>query len=269
MIVPPPLGKQLNSDSSVLLKASNLSLGYGSEPLIQSASFQIQPGDVLAVVGHNGSGKSTFIKTLLGVISPVSGSFNWPGGKPDTIAYLGQITEFDRKFPIQVRDLVAMGAWHGFGLLGQLSKRTHERIETALRLTSIEHIANEPLHVLSSGQLQRALFARTMVQNARLILLDEPFTAVDQTTETQLLKLIDSWAAEDRAIILVLHDLYAVLEHCNKALLLGNGRAQFGLPREVLTPTNLVDHGYLSPSQANWIETMFTKQRSMEGDTHV
>lgn len=256
-----------NSKSPLLLEATHLSLGYSGAPLVPSVSFQLQPGDVLAVVGHNGSGKSTFIKTLLGIIPPIRGAFNWPRGKPDTIAYLGQITEFDRKFPIRVRDLVAMGAWHGFGFLGQLCARTHERIETALKRTNIEHIADQPMHVLSSGQLQRALFARTMVQDAPLILLDEPFTAIDQTTETQLLKLIDSWADEGRAVILVLHDLSAVLGHCSKAILLGNGRAEFGLPRAVLTPTSLVDHGYLSPGQASWIETMF--QKSGDGDAHV
>ncbi len=249
-----------------MLEASRLSLGYAGTPLISSLSFQLHRGDVLAVVGHNGSGKSTLIKTLLGVIPPIRGSFNWSGGKPKTIAYLGQRTEFDGRFPIRVRDLAAMGAWHGLGLLGKLCTRTHERVEMALRRTNTAHIADEPLHVLSAGQLQRALFARTMVQDAPLILLDEPFTAIDQTTETQLLKLIDTWAAENRAIILVLHDLSAVLQHCNKALLLGNGRAQFGPPREVLTPTNLVDHGYLSSSQAAWIETMFAKREAPEED---
>lgn len=260
----------------MLLEASRLSLGYAGVPLIRSVSFQVEEGDVLAVVGHNGAGKSTLVKSLLGVIPPVSGAFNWPGEKPKTIAYLGQRAEFDGRFPIRVRDLVAMGAWHGLGLLGRLGARVHKRVETALRRTNIEHIADRPLHVLSAGQLQRALFARTMVQDAPLVLLDEPFTAIDQTTETQLLDLIDSWAAEGRAIVLVLHDLSAVLQHCNKALLLGNGRAQFGLPREVLTPANLVRHGYLSPSQAAWIETMFAQRAEprerdteAEGGAHV
>ena len=248
----------------MLLKALRLSLGYAGVPLIPSVSFQIEPGDVLAVVGHNGSGKSTLVKTLLGVIPPVSGSFEWPGGKPKTIAYLGQRAEFDGRFPIRVRDLATMGAWHGLGLRGRLGARAHDRVETALRRTSIEDIADQPLHVLSAGQLQRALFARTMVQDAPLILLDEPFTAIDQTTEAHLLDLIDSWAAEGRAVILVLHDLSAVLQHCSKALLLGNGRAQFGLPREVLTPANLVLHEYLSPSQAAWNETMFARREDIQ-----
>ena len=246
----------------MLIEASELTLGYASSPLVRSLSFDLAAGDVLAVVGHNGSGKSTLIKTLLGVIPPISGSFAWPTGKPKTIAYLGQRTEFDGRFPIRVRDLAAMGAWRGLGLLGRFGKNEHNLIEEALQRTNISQIADDPLHVLSAGQLQRALFARAMVQNAPLILLDEPFTAIDQTTETHLLNLIDTWAAEGRAIILVLHDLSAVLQHCNKALLLGNGRARYGHPHQVLNPTNLVDQGYLSSSQAAWIESMFTSQPS-------
>ena len=240
-----------------MLDACRMSLGYAGVPLLQSVSFRLSAGDVLAVVGHNGSGKSTLVKTLLGVIPTVSGHFQWSEGRPSSVAYLGQRTEFDGRFPIRVRDLAAMGAWHGLGLLGRLGPVAHERVEAALERTNIAHIADYPLHVLSAGQLQRALFARTMVQNAPLILLDEPFTAIDQTTETQLLELIADWAAEGRTIILVLHDLSAVLQHCSQALLLGNGKSRFGRPRDVLTPANLIDQGYLSPSQASWIEAMY------------
>lgn len=255
----------------MLLEASELALGYAGEPLIQSVSFQVEPGDVLAVVGHNGSGKSTLAKTLLGVIPPLGGALNWPQKRPKTIAYLGQRTEFDSRFPLRVRDLAAMGAWYGLGFLGALKKgKTGGRdpVQEAMERTNIAHIADYPLHVLSAGQLQRALFARTMVQDAPLILLDEPFTAIDQTTEAQLLDLIDDWAAENRAIILVLHDLSAVLQHCNKALLLGNGRALYGSPREVLTPANLVSHGYISASQATWMEGMYS-DKSDEPAGHV
>lgn len=244
----------------MLIDASELTLGYSGAPIVNSLSFELAAGDVLAVVGHNGSGKSTLIKTLLGVIPPVSGSFVWPSGRPQTIAYLGQRTEFDGRFPIRVRDLAAMGAWRGLGLLGRFGKNEHNLIETALQRTNIAHLADYPLHVLSAGQLQRALFARAMVQNAPLILLDEPFAAIDQTTEADLLQLIDIWASEGRAVILVLHDLSAVLQHCNKALLLGEGRARYGEPRQVLNPANLVDQGYLSSSQAAWIEAMFANQ---------
>lgn len=254
----------------MVLEAKDLTLGYSLAPLVHSISFELEAGDILAVVGHNGSGKSTLVKTILGVIPPVSGSLNWAAGKPSTIAYLGQRTEFDGRFPIRVRDLAAMGAWRGLGLLGHLGKAERDRIEDALQRTGVSDIADQPLHVLSAGQLQRALFARTMVQDAPLVLLDEPFTAIDQTTETQLLKLIDTWASERRAVMLVLHDLSAVLQHCNKALLLGNGMARFGKPRQVLTPANLVEQQYLSSSQAAWIEAVFAGQRGeLSGSSEV
>lgn len=158
-----------------------------------------------------------------------------------------------------------MGAWSDLGLLGRIDKNRQVQIDEALERTGISKIADTPIQKLSAGQLQRALFARTVVQDARLIILDEPFTAVDQTTEAALLGLINEWASEGRSVILVLHDLSAVLQHCHSALLLGEGRALFGEPREALTPHNLVSHGYLSQNQASWIETMYSKG----GDTHV
>ncbi|MEM1201123.1 MAG: ABC transporter ATP-binding protein [Pseudomonadota bacterium] len=242
-----------------LLSAAGLTLGYGGVPLVRDIAFELAPGDVFAVVGHNGSGKSTLIKTILGTLSPVTGQLTWPGGKPETIAYLGQQTEFDRRFPIRVRDLAAMGAWSGLGLAGRIDAACQARIQAALERTGTLEIADMPLYKLSAGQLQRALFARTMVQDASLILLDEPFTAVDQSTEAALLSLIDEWAGEGRTIILVLHDLTAVLEHCTSALLVGDGRTRFGAPTETLTPSNLVALKYMSESQASWIQAMYAK----------
>ncbi len=244
---------------SALISTAGLTLGYRDTPIVRDVTFEIARGDVFAVVGHNGSGKSTLIKTLLGNLQPLRGILDWPGGRLETIAYLGQQTDFDNRFPIRVRDLAAMGAWADLGLAGRVDKQCQARIDAALERTGTAYIADMPLYKLSAGQLQRALFARTMVQDAELILLDEPFTAVDQTTEAELLTLIDDWAAEGRSIILVLHDLSAILQHCNAALLLGAGRALFGKPEETLTPQNLVNQGYLSQSQATWIEAMYTK----------
>ncbi len=247
---------------TTLLSATGLTLGYRDVSIVKDVGFALVRGDVLAVVGHNGSGKSTLIKTLLGALPPLAGALNWPTGKPQTIAYLGQRTEFDNRFPIRVRDLAAMGAWSGLGFFGRVDGEIRARIASALERTGTAEIADMPLHKLSAGQLQRALFARTMVQDAPLILLDEPFTAVDQTTESALLSLIDGWAAEGRAVILVLHDLSAVLQHCNAALLLGDGRALFGEPKDTLTPHNLVGHRYLSQSQAAWIEGMYSQAKA-------
>lgn len=254
---------------TMILSASGLTLGYRGSIVVRDLSFGLAPGEVLAVVGHNGSGKSTLVKTLLGTLPPIDGEMHWPMGRPSTIAYLGQRTEFDTRFPARLRDLAEMGAWRDLGLTGRVNAAGRSRIADALARTGTTEIADMPIHTLSAGQLQRALFARTIVQDAQVILLDEPFTAVDQSTEADLLSLIDDWSAEGRATILVLHDLSAVLQHCTSALLLGNGAALFGAPKEILTPANLIAYGYLSASQAVWQETMYQKDSGAERKSDV
>ena len=242
-----------HASSGAALAAVGLELGYRDVPLLRDVSFALHAGDVLAVLGHNGSGKTTLVKTLLGVLPPLSGALRWAAGRPPPIAYLGQLTEFDRRFPIRVRDLAAMGAWRGLGWRRTIDAGHRRLIAQALERTGVAAIADRPLHELSSGQLQRALFARTIVQDAQVILLDEPFAAVDQSTEAELLTLIDGWAADGRAVVLVLHDLSAALEHARRALLLGGGVARFGDPPQVLTSENLVGQGYLSAPQLRWL----------------
>ena len=99
------------------------------------------------------------------------------------------------------------------------------------------------MHILSGGQLQRALFARVIMQDAPFVVLDEPFTAIDEKTERMLQELILEWREQGRTVVLAIHDLSAVLRHCDAALLLGEGRATFGVPGEVLTAQNLIDQG--------------------------
>ena len=236
-----------------IVTIENLCLGFGHLSLFDGLNCDVKPGSILAVVGANGSGKSTFVKTLLGLQSPIEGRINWPTGKPAEIGYLAQLTEFDRRFPIRVRDLAAIGAWQGFNPFAGLNKTTRNRVDAALEMAGILDLADHPLHTLSGGQLQRALFSRVIMQDAPLILLDEPFSAVDQYTEQHLLSVIETWQSEGRAVIMVLHDLSALLDHCTYALLLGNGRARLGAVNDILTPDRLVAQGYMSSSQASWM----------------
>ncbi|WP_170605449.1 metal ABC transporter ATP-binding protein [Ruegeria arenilitoris] len=238
---------------STVLQLRNLSLGYRDLTLFRRLSMDIECGTTLAVLGSNGSGKSTFVKMLLGLMEPLSGNLKWPMGKPREIGYLAQMTEFDRRFPLRVRDLAAMGSWRGFGLRSGLNNASRVRVETALDEVGVLDIADRPLHMLSGGQLQRTLFARVIMQDAPLILLDEPFAAVDQSTEAHLLWIIRRWQEEGRAVVLVVHDLSSVLDHCSHALLLGRQEATHGTVNDVLTPDRLVAQGYLSESQASWM----------------
>ncbi len=248
-----------------ILQIRNLDLGYPGLTLFRQLSIDIDAGTTLAVLGANGSGKSTFVKMLLGLMAPLSGRLTWPAGRPREIGYLAQMTEFDRRFPIRVRDLAAMGAWQGFGLWAGLDRARRDRVAAALDEAGVLALSDRPLHTLSGGQLQRALFARVIVQDAPLILLDEPFAAVDQSTEVHLLSIIRRWRDEGRAVVLVVHDLSSVLDHCNHALLLGGEAATHGPVEDVLTPERLVTQGYLSESQASW---MFRRTGPETESTH-
>lgn len=243
-----------------VLKIKNLSLGFPDLSLFQDLSFDVSSGSVLAVLGANGSGKSTFIKALLDLTAPLEGHIHWSGKQPKEIGYLAQLSEFDRRFPIRVRDLVSMGAWKKYGITGRMDAKSAKNVNAAMELVGVTDFADASLHTLSGGQLQRTLFARVIMQDAPLILLDEPFAAVDQHTEEHLLQLINTWRDEGRTVIMVVHDLSSVLDHCDQTLLLGNGRALHGKTSEILTPKNLVDQKYLSESQAAWM----LKSRAME-----
>ena len=231
----------------------DLSLGYPPLTLFSGLSMSIEAGAILAVLGANGTGKSTFIKALLGLVPPLTGEIYWPGGRPHQIGYLSQRTEFDHRFPLRVRDLVASGAWRGFTLWSGLDRSARVRVADALAEMGIAGLADYPLHALSTGQLQRALFARVILQDAPLVLLDEPFAGVDQSTEEHMLAIIGRWRDEGRAVVLIVHDLSSVLDRCDSVLLLGSGRASHGSVTAVLTPERLVAQAYLSLSQAAWL----------------
>ncbi|MEO1081108.1 MAG: metal ABC transporter ATP-binding protein [Pseudomonadota bacterium] len=238
---------------SVLVRIRNLALGYSESILLRQLSMDIEVGTTLAILGANGSGKTTFIKCLLGLSTSLAGEISWPNGRPREIGYLPQMSEFDHRFPLRVRDLVAMGSWRGFGLRSGLTEDKRKLIAKAMDETGVLSIAEQPLHALSGGQLQRALFARVILQDAPLIVLDEPFAAVDQRTEDHLLEVMEHWRREGRSVVLVVHDLSSVLDHCTQALLLGDGMATHGTVEDVLTHERLVAQGYLSKSQAAWM----------------
>ncbi|MGC6529757.1 MAG: metal ABC transporter ATP-binding protein [Candidatus Puniceispirillaceae bacterium] len=237
----------------MIVQTEQMCLGYRGMPVVEGVSFSLQAGQVCVVLGHNGAGKSTFVKTLLGLQSPLNGRFKWRNDKPAPMSYLGQRIEFDGQFPIRVKDLVTMGAWHGLGLLSRIDDEKSELVATALAKTKLTDMADRPIYECSAGQLQRCFFARAMVQNAPVLLLDEPFTAMDQATEALLVDLILSWRDEGRAIVMVLHDLTTARGLADTVLLLGEGRACFGPSADVLTAENLQAHGYLSELQAKWL----------------
>jgi len=222
------------------IRIHNLTLGYDRHPAVHHVDGTIEQGALLAVVGPNGAGKSTLLKGLAGAISPLSGSVEMAATDRRGIAYLPQAAEIDRSFPITVLEMVSMGLWRRTGLFGGLSKGDLHAVESALAAVGLTGFEARSIGTLSGGQLQRMLFARLLVQDARLILLDEPFTAIDAKTSADLLDLVRRWNAEQRTVVAVLHDMETVRQAFPQSLLLARRAIAWGPTDEVLTPENLL-----------------------------
>lgn len=221
------------------LNFRDLTLGYDRHPAVHHLDGSVQEGALLAVVGPNGAGKSTLLKGIVGTLSPLSGSIERKHLTRD-IAYLPQIADIDRSFPISVYDLVAMGLWHSAGLLGGIGARQREQIRQAIATVGLSGFEDRNIGTLSGGQMQRALFARLLLQDARLILLDEPFASLDSGTISDLLDIIERWHRESRTVLAVLHDNEIVREKFPEALLLAREPVAWGPTRDVLHAENLL-----------------------------
>jgi zinc/manganese transport system ATP-binding protein len=152
------------------LTFSDLTLGYNSHPAIHHLDGTIRQGSLTAVVGANGSGKSTLMKGIVGVLKPMAGMVvRAPGVRA---AYLPQQSELDRSFPARVVDLVSLGLWPRRGLLGRYTREDRDSVSQALMAVGLGGFEKRPIDTLSGGQLQRTLFARVLLQDADLILLD-------------------------------------------------------------------------------------------------
>lgn len=214
----------------------DLTLGYEHHPAVHHLNLRINLGSLVAVVGPNGAGKSTLIKALAGVMPPLAGSID--GLQSLRIAWLPQHSELDPAFPIHVHDMVAMGLWHRVGPLGRFGAKERALCHEALGAVGLSGFERRGLDTLSGGQLQRARFARLILQDAPVILLDEPFSAVDQRTTADLLALLHGWHSEGRTVITVLHDIAQVRTHFPLTLLLAREPVAWGPTDEVLTDTH-------------------------------
>jgi len=217
----------------------NLTLGYDRHPAVHHVTGEVSRGELLALVGPNGAGKSTLLKGIMGELKPLDGSIALTGIGRRDIAYLPQQIDIDRSFPISVFDCVAMGLWHEIGLLRGIDAGHKRAVTGALATLGILDLANRPVGALSGGQFQRALFARLLLQNSRLILLDEPFRAVDAPTVTDLIGLIRRWHQEGRTVIAALHDIDQVRANFDDTLLIAREVVAWGKTRDVLTWDNL------------------------------
>lgn len=222
------------------LQFRDVTLGYDRHPAVHHLTGEIPPGALLAVVGPNGAGKSTLFRGLLGIIKPLAGRIERGGLHPRDIAYLPQSAAVDLSFPISVFDFAATGLWRHTGPFGGIGRRWQRRIMQALATVGLNGFERRPIGTLSGGQMQRLLFARVLLQDARIIVLDEPFNAIDARTSADLLDLVKQWHAEQRTVLAALHDMDLVRVHFPETLLLARGPVAWGPTAQVLTAANLL-----------------------------
>ena len=222
------------------IKFQNVTLGYDRHPAVHHLNGEVASGALVAVIGPNGAGKSTLFRGLAGILKPLAGSIHLGGLDIKDIAYLPQTADIDRTFPISVYDFVGTGLWRRTGFFGGMGKAARDKIAQALAAVGLNGFENRSIGTLSGGHMQRMLFARVLLQDARLIVLDEPFNAIDAKTSADLLALVKRWHGEGRTVLAALHDMELVRNHFPETLLLARGPVAWGATAEVLTAENLL-----------------------------
>ncbi|WP_374379462.1 metal ABC transporter ATP-binding protein [Dongia sp.] len=224
-----------STDPSIRL--DNVTIAYQRHPAVHHVSGSFAKGSLTALVGPNGAGKSSLLKAIVGLL-PLSGGHIDVEAR-DKLAFLPQVTDVDRSFPMSVREVVDLGHWRKIGAFGRLTPAMRAASSSALTKVGLAGFDARPIASLSVGQFQRVLFARLIAADASLILLDEPFNAVDQRTIADLMALIDAWHHEGRTVVAALHDLDFVRRHFPHCLLLAREPVAWGPSPDVLTPDNL------------------------------
>jgi zinc/manganese transport system ATP-binding protein len=221
------------------IRVRELTVTFERRPALKNADGHFAAGSLTAIVGPNGAGKSTLLKAVAGIVRPASGEIVSQGPARHRLAYLPQLPEIDRDFPISVGDTVLLGLWRRIGWLRAAGSSEREEVGRALHAVGLDGFEARAIGTLSTGQFQRVLFARLIAQDAPLILLDEPFAPLDSGTTRDLLRLVEAWHGQGRTVIAVLHDLDQVRAHFPETVLLARSVIAWGPTASVLTPNNL------------------------------
>jgi len=223
------LGFGMTQLSPPLIGLEQVTLRRGGRDVVRDLAGSFAPGTLTAVAGPNGAGKSTLLLAMCGLLPVASGRILRGGIDPRSIALLPQEGRLDRSFPITCRDVVALGWTARLGLFRKIGREHYAIADCALASVGLDGLGSRSIGALSAGQFQRVLFARTIVRDAPVILLDEPFSAVDATTEADLMAIVRLWHRQGRTVVAVLHDLDLIRAEFPQTLLLGPGLLGSGL----------------------------------------
>jgi manganese/iron transport system ATP-binding protein len=228
------------------LKLDNVSVSYrNGHTALRRASFELPRGTITALVGVNGAGKSTLFKAIMGFVGLAEGSVEILGMpvrdalKKNLVAYVPQSEEVDWNFPVLVEDVVMMGRFGHMNFLRIPSRRDHEMVNQALRRVKMEEYRKRQIGELSGGQRKRVFLARALAQEGQVILLDEPFTGVDVTTEEQIVDLLRALRDEGRVMLVSTHNLGSVPDFCDRTVFVKGTVIAYGRTEETFTEANL------------------------------
>ncbi|WP_116041797.1 metal ABC transporter ATP-binding protein [Amycolatopsis palatopharyngis] len=229
--------------SAPALALTGVSASYGGRTVLDDVTLEIPAGLLTAVVGPNGAGKSTLVKAALGLMPAVRGRVRLLGEPLKQVrrrvAYVPQQDTVAQDFPITAVEVVEMGRFPHRGWLRRLTKHDDALVAAAMDEVGVLDLAKQPIDELSGGQRQRVFLARALAQQADLVILDEPFTAVDARTESALLDVLSGLCEQGRSVVAVHHDLRIVQERFDHAILLSGTVVADGPARSVVTPANL------------------------------
>lgn len=249
----------------------NITCSYRSVPAVHHACARFEQGQAWAIVGPNGAGKSTLLKAIMGLLPVDTGEVQWQGLRRADLAYLPQQSEIDRSLPVSVLELTALGLWHEMGLFGGLRKAQRARVLQALQRVGMDDLADRPISALSGGQFQRVLFARLLVQDAKFLLLDEPFAGMDARTTATLLSVLADSVQQGKGVIAVVHDREQARTQFDHTLLIAREVLASGASRAVLTPANLQRadgfHGAVDV-ESGWCDVPPTPHGHAHGEQH-
>lgn len=230
---------------SVAIEISSLTVRYDERLALDDVSLTITRGHVVGLIGMNGSGKSTLFRAIMGVVALESGNVVLDGAAPvrarkaGAVGYVPQTEAVDWDFPVSVRDVVMMGRYGRLGVTRRPRRADHDAVDNALLRVELTELANRQIGTLSGGQRKRAFVARGIAQDSSLLLLDEPFAGVDRRSEATMVRLLRELAAEGRTVVVSTHDLHALPQLADEAILLRQRVLFQGPVADALTTANL------------------------------
>jgi ABC-type Mn2+/Zn2+ transport system ATPase subunit len=224
-----------------LLVLRAVEVGYHRSRILPAVDLTVRRGTFLGIVGPNGSGKTTIVRTMLGLIPPVRGRIETPAGRP-RFGYVPQRPELERSFPLSALDMVLMGRFPRIGLARRVRRRDRDVAMDALGRCGLRGLERRALHTLSGGQRQRALIARALASEPQILILDEPTTGMDIVAEKALLELVESFRTDlHLGVVMISHHLHLVANFVHEVLLVDRDRMALvhGAVEEVVTSEKL------------------------------